>query len=110
MSAPVFKPGMALSNKSLWLDDLHFLKNQQIPVPKFAWNAVNEQSINLLEPEYCWKNKRGISFNNKKFGNFDQLVQEYKCKSESDLNYKGCQENKEKFEEMMDSYISGGEF
>ena len=83
MSVPTFKPGQAFSNQELWLEDFHYLKNQQIPIPKFAWNAVNTQSIDLLDPEYCWANKRGVSFNNKKFGNFDQLVAEYKCKSES---------------------------
>ena len=108
MSNPTFKPGNALCNKALWLEDFHYLKNQQIPVPKFAWNSVNNQAVSLLEPEYCWSNKRGISFNNKKYGNFDQLVEEYRCKSESDLNYKGSRENKEKFEEMMESYLSMG--
>lgn len=103
-----FTPGLALSNQALWLEDLHFLKNQQIPIPKFAWNSVNNQAINLLEPEYCWANKRGIQFNNKKFGNFDQLVNEYKCKSEEDLNYKGCVQHKQIFEEMMESYIEAG--
>ena len=108
MANPIFKPGNALSNKQLWLEDLHYLRNQQIPIPKFAWNAVNNQSINLLEPEYCWKNKRGISFNNKKYASFDHLVTEYKCKSELDLNYKGCVENKKIFEELMEKYIDLG--
>ena len=108
MSTSTFKPGNALVNQALWLEDFHYLKNQQIPVPKFAWNAANNQSISLLEPEYCWANKRGISFNNKKYGSFDQLVNEYKCKSESDLNYKGCVENKQIFEKMMEEYISIG--
>jgi len=103
-----FTPGLALSNQALWLEDLHFLKNQQIPIPKFAWNSINNQAINLLEPEYCWANKRGIQFNNKKFGNFDQLVNEYKCKSEENLNYKGCVQHKQIFEEMMESYIEAG--
>ena len=108
MPVPNFSPGNALSNQTLWLEDFRYLQQQQIPIPKFAWNAVNNQSINLLEPEYCWANKRGIQFNNKKYQNFDQLVDEYKCKSESDLNYKGCAEKKEIFEEMMDSYIELG--
>ena len=108
MSKPTFKPGNALSNKQLWLEDFHYLKFQQIPIPKFAWNAVNNQSINLLEPEYCWANKRGVNFNNKKYASFDHLVNEYKCKSESDLNYKGCVEHKKIFEELMDSYIELG--
>lgn len=103
-----FKPGNAFENQQLWLEDLKYLKHQQIPVPKFAWNSVNNQSISLLEPEYCWANKRGVSFNNKKYGNFDQLVSEYKCKSEIELNYKGCVENKTIFENMMNNYIELG--
>ena len=103
-----FKPGQALANQELWLEDLKFLKRQNFNVPKFAWQAIETQSVNLLSEEYCWKTKRNIQFNNKKFRSFDDLVQEYKCKTESAINYSGCEENKEQFDKMMNEYLDLG--
>ena len=103
-----FKPGNALSNRALWLEDLKFLKRQNFNIPRFAWRAVESQSVDLLENEYFWRSKRNIQFNNKKYRSFDDLVAEYRCKKESALNYSGCVDNKEKFDEMMQKYLEIG--
>jgi len=103
-----FCAGNALENRELWLKDLNFLKSQQFIIPDFAWRAVETQSINLLENEYCWRTKRNISFNNKQYRNFDDLVEEYRRKSESEINYAGCQKNQEQFHKIMNKYLELG--
>ena len=105
---PEFYAGNALENSELWLEDLNFLKTQQFVIPNFAWRAVESKSINLLENEYCWRTKRNISFNNKRYRQFDDLVNEYRCKKESDINYSGCKKNEEQFHKIMAEYLELG--
>ena len=103
-----FIPGNALSNKELWLEDLKFLKNQNFNIPSFVWKAVENQAIDLLEKEYFWKTKRNIEFNNKKYRSFDDLVAEYRSKSEEAINYNGCKQNKKQLDETMEKYLKLG--
>ena len=103
-----FLPGRALSNQQGWLEDLQFLHERKFPIPKFAWNAVRNQAVDLLEKEYCWHGKKEIKFHNNVFGSFDEMVERYKCMPESEINYAGARTNKEKFDEIMNIYLKKG--
>ena len=105
---PEFRPGGALLNYELWSRDLKYLEDQQFHVEGWCWEAITSGSLNFEHPVCCWKTRRDIKFNNKRYQDVQFLIDEYRAKTEEQLNYEGTRKYKKQFEEKMDQYLENG--
>ena len=105
---PEFRPGRALLNYELWSRDLKYLEDQQFHVEGWCWEAITSGSLNFEHPVCCWKTRRDIKFNNKRYQDVQFLIDEYRAKTEEQLNYEGTRKYKKQFEEKMDQYLENG--
>ena len=91
-----FVAGGALENTTEWSKCLDYLENKNIPIYNFIKNAVNNKEVSYFDGHY-YTESRKVQFNNKKYQNHAALVEEYKHKSEHDLNYKGTRTLNQEF-------------
>ena len=87
---PKFRPGRALLNYELWCRDLKYLEQQQFHIEGWCWEVIESGNLNFEHPVCCWKTRRDINFNNKKYQNIQFLIDEYRAKSEDEINYEVC--------------------
>ena len=99
-----FRPGKAFANKDAWLKDIQFLDSKGVPVHQFMKKAVENGKVSFFDSYYYQPRQREIRFNRKQYSDIQQLVREYKSKSEENLNYNGTREFKDEYERLMDSY------
>ena len=103
-----FRPGQALLNYELWSRDLKYLEEQQFHIEGWCWEAIKTGNLNFEHPVCCWKTRRDIKFNNKRYQDIQFLIDEYRAKSEDQVNYEGTRKFKQQFELKMDEYLRMG--
>ena len=82
-----FRPGQALANTALWQEDIEYLKEQGIPTHKFLKTAVEKNEVCFFDSYYYNANRNSFKFNNMVYQNLEEVVNEYKGKTERQLNY-----------------------
>lgn len=101
-----FKPGRALRNKELWLQDVNILKLHHYPVPSFAESIIRKGLVSLTHSHVYNRARRKVSFNNEDFDCVESLETKYRCKE--DPNYQGARNQEEILRKMVTDYEKSG--
>lgn len=101
-----FKPGRALRNTELWMQDIALLKQHHYPVPEFAESMISKGVVTFTHAHIYNKSRKKVSFNNEEFESIASLERKYKCKQ--DPNYLGAKEHEEILTKMVTDYEKSG--
>ena len=104
--API-RYGRALRNKEKWKESIRYIKSHNLPVERWAEEAVEKGELCFMIDMICNKKNRNVKFHNRVYRDYGELTEEFRNRRES-INYSGTVENREICVKMIQNYVEAG--
>lgn len=105
LEKPKIRYGQALKATTRWNKSVNDIKANNIPVEKWATNAIREGHLCFMTPALL--NMKGQKqFNNRVYKDYTSLRSEYQ--SRKHINYIGAEENKIECRKLISDYCESG--
>ena len=104
--API-RYGRALKNTRRWQDSINYIKSHNLPVEKWAEDAVEKGELCFMIGQICNNKNRQVKFHNRTYSSYRELTEEFRNRNES-INYSGTVENKKVCQKMIQDYVDAG--
>ena len=107
MSENPVRYGRALRNKEKWRESIRYIKSHNLPVEKWAEEAVENGEVCFMINQICNQKNRTVKFHNRTYRNYEDLTEEFKNRRDS-INYSGTVENRKVCIKMIENYVNAG--
>ena len=104
---PPIRYGRALKNKEKWRESINYIKSHNLPVEKWAEEAVEKGELCFMIPKICNNKNRNVKFHNRHYSGYRELTEEFRNRRET-INYSGTVENRKVCIKMIQNYVEAG--